>query len=508
MLDLFFPVKPNRVFDLVARHLSLWAVIALLCQGFLLRAAAAEGPVSPLMISGGTLYPVSGEPIEDGVVIVRDGLIEAIGPASELAISDLSANARCVDASGWTVIPGLVDCGSRFLLDSADATVFHAWHELRDALDGNHPFLSFVRREGVTTVGVFAETDGSVGGLGSVVKLKASSKAGSLSGLELLRHEAFLLLALGDLSDGRSSETSARLSRYYELRGALKSARDYRRDWQRYRENVEKYNQDLRKYKAALAEFEKIQKARTKENEDGKKPKEGEKHPGQARDTDGEEKENKKKEGGGKKPLPPTADVPEKPQPPKRPSFNLDREVLIKLLDGEIPAWVTAHRRDEIEYAIRIKREFELDLTLLGGTEAYSRSKELVDAKIPVVLGPVLLRKRGLNFLHHRESNALTLAEAGVPLSLAGLEAEGLEARHLRLQAAVALRGGLDHARALEAITLEPARRLGVDARVGSLEKGKDADFVILDGDPLSATTRVLKVIIGGEIVYSNENVF
>ncbi len=125
-----------------------------------------------------------------------------------------------------------------------------------------------------------------------------------------------------------------------------------------------------------------------------------------------------------------------------------------------------------------------------------------------MVLGPVLLRRRGLCFLNHRESNAAELADAGVSVSIAGFDSEGLAARQLRLHAAVALRGGLDRDDALRSITIEPARRLGVADRVGSLEVGKDADMVILDGGPLSATTRVLKVIIDGEIVYSNEKLF
>ncbi len=157
--------------------------------------------------------------------------------------------------------------------------------------------------------------------------------------------------------------------------------------------------------------------------------------------------------------------------------------------------------RDDVGYAIRLKEDFGLKLTVLGGTEAYRRGEELHEAEIPVVVWPVLHRDIDVRLRNHRESNAGSLAAAGVPVSIGSLDGDVLVSRLLRWQAAVAVRGGLSKEAALRAITLEAAKRLGIAERVGSIEKGKDADLVVIDGDPLSATARVQRVFVDGVTV-------
>lgn len=471
-----------------------------------------------LVITGGTVHTLAGAPITDGVIVVRDGRIVEIGTDTEVAIGSA---ARRVDARGWTVIPGLVDAGTRFVLGEGDNQSFRAHHQLADALDVRHPLVPLVRQEGITTVGVLAESDGPVGGVATIVKLVPEQGDGaSASGsFRTVRRDAYLLLALcGLTSQGRFSETSGRLEAFYELRDQLRAAQKYSKTWEKYREAVGKYNEQVRKYNEKLEADKKPATEKKSADKNDKPSGEKGKQPPEKKDApkaaDGGLESLAtfgQKDGDKAKAKPAAKPAPKKPKPPrapKKPKFDVDLEILVKLLAGKLPIWIAAHRSDEIAYALRLKKEFDLDITLIGMTEGYARARALAEAKVPAVVGPVLLRRRGLCFLNHRESNLADLSNAGVDVSIAGFDSQGLAARQLRLHAAVAVRGGLDRDQALRAITLEPARRLGIADRVGSLEVGKDADMVILDGDPLSATTSVLKVIIDGKIVYSNEKLF
>jgi imidazolonepropionase-like amidohydrolase len=124
---------------------------------------------------------------------------------------------------------------------------------------------------------------------------------------------------------------------------------------------------------------------------------------------------------------------------------------------------------------------------------------------VKAAVGPALLTRWSLDLLEHRESNAADLARARVPVALCGLGGEAFPAGALRLEASVAVRGGLAPDLALRAITSEPAAALGLGERIGSIAPGRDGDLVILDGDPLSALSRVLRVVVEGRVVFGRE---
>lgn len=174
-----------------------------------------------------------------------------------------------------------------------------------------------------------------------------------------------------------------------------------------------------------------------------------------------------------------------------------DQEPLAALFRGEIPALVHADRADEILSALKVFRdENNLPLTLLNADDGFRVAEEIRKRNTPVILGPEILRNdQGLTV-----NNAQALSQAGVPVLFAGSSGSGTQ--FLRLNAANAVRNGLDPDAALRAITLIPARTLHVEDRLGSIEVGKDADLVILNGDPLELTSRVEKTLVNGKVVY------
>ena len=178
--------------------------------------------------------------------------------------------------------------------------------------------------------------------------------------------------------------------------------------------------------------------------------------------------------------------------------------ILSAALKNEIPIHVNARRAIVIRAALKVADEYGLKLILQECTEGYKVAGQLAERKIPVVLGPFYYYPGNMG--QYREgrkvnwNNAGILAEAGVKVALAsGGQAGAID---ILTAATFAVRHGMDRDEALKAITITPAEILGVADRVGSLEKGKDADIVVLSGDPLNVTTRVEKVILNGKTVY------
>ena len=174
-------------------------------------------------------------------------------------------------------------------------------------------------------------------------------------------------------------------------------------------------------------------------------------------------------------------------------------EALLPVLDRTLPLLVSADRQGDILTALRIADEFKLRVVLSHGTEAYKVAGRLAAARVPVILGPEGARQRRLETIAARADTALVLARAGVPIAFQG----GLDSSpgELLAGARAAVAHGLAPEAALRALTLSAAEILGIADRVGSLEAGKDADFVVFDADPLARLARVEGVWIGGQDV-------
>jgi len=190
-----------------------------------------------------------------------------------------------------------------------------------------------------------------------------------------------------------------------------------------------------------------------------------------------------------------------KDDPEKRPEVDLKLEALVPVIKGEIPLRAHAHRADDIATAVRIAEEFGVEISWEHATEGHRIAEWIAEKGVPAVWGPSLGSRGKWEMRELGFDTPRILHEAGVKLAIQ-TDATGSNIRHLPIAAGMAVKHGLPYEEALRAITINPAEILGVADRVGSIEKGKDADLRILDGDPLELRTKVEMVLIDGEIVH------
>jgi imidazolonepropionase-like amidohydrolase len=180
---------------------------------------------------------------------------------------------------------------------------------------------------------------------------------------------------------------------------------------------------------------------------------------------------------------------------------DLKLEALGLALRREIPWRQHAHRADDIATALRLAAEFGYDLVLDHGTEAYLIADKVAAAGVPVVIGPLLTARSKVELRNRSIASPGLLASAGVTIAIT-TDHPVVPIHFLVHSATFAVREGLDPAQALRAITINPARIMGIDGRLGSIEPGKDADLVIWSGDPLDVMSRAERAFIGGAQVY------
>lgn len=182
---------------------------------------------------------------------------------------------------------------------------------------------------------------------------------------------------------------------------------------------------------------------------------------------------------------------------------DLRREVLAKVLTGEVPLLVTAQRAQDIATALRLAQEFGFRLVLDGAAEGYLVLDQIKAAKVPVIVHPTMFRAVGETENLSLETPGV-LRKAGIQVALqSGYESYVPRTRVILFEAAEAAAYGLSFEDALGLITLDAARLLGIEARVGSLEPGKDGDLALYDGDPFEYTTHCVGVVIEGVVVSS-----
>ena len=403
-------------------------------------------------IQGGTILPISGGPIENGTVLIKDGKIAALGRNVAVPM-----DVRTVNANDKFVMPGLIDAQSRlFVIDSEFNEGSSIAPEL-NILDGLDPFVKEapeVAAQGVTAVYITPVGRSLIGGSGAVLKLNGSKDVGKM----LLKGDIAVKATIG-VSANNESSSLGRLAQYSSIREALLETKIYIH-------NKEKYERELAEYNKKKAEYEKKKQAR------------------------------------------PTEKV-EKPKRPARFRPNPTREVLAKVLSKEIPLQIEAHRVTDILNAIRLADEFGFTLILDKCTEGYMVADEIARSKATVFLGPVtvsFVETPRLEYRNHDLRNAAILSKRGIKLALGVSGRDGASSKFITLAAAMAVANGMDRDLALRAVTLTPAEILGVADRIGSLDVGKDADIVILSGHPLDTLSRVEMVLIDGRTVFERKD--
>lgn len=185
------------------------------------------------------------------------------------------------------------------------------------------------------------------------------------------------------------------------------------------------------------------------------------------------------------------------PEETDKPEYDIKSDSLLPVLNRSIPLKVHAHRSDDMFTAMRIAKEFDIQITLEHATEAHLMT-EYLDETVPLLVGPLLTDRSKPELRNLTSGIAGILEQAGLKPAIITDHPE-IPVQYLPVSAAIAVREGMPYMAALEAVTIRPARYAGIADRVGSLEKGKDADIAVFDGDPLSYTAKAVMVWVNGE---------
>jgi imidazolonepropionase-like amidohydrolase len=384
--------------------------------------------IAQVAVRGERVYTMAGAVIEDGVVVVRDGKIAAVGPASRVRIP---AGYEVLEAA--VVTPGLVDAhtvvglAGQYNYDHDQDQLEHSdpiQPQLRaiDSYNAQERLIEWVRSFGVTTIHTGHAPGELISGQTMIAKTWGNTVEDAV-----IRPVAAVAATLGQSAQkdgGKSPGTRSKMMSM--LRAKLVEAQAYR-----------------------------AKRDRPAGEDDA---------------------------GNGSK-------------------RDLGLDVLVDLLDRKLPLLVTAHRAQDIASALRLAEEFDLWLILDGACEAYRVADRIKAAGVSVIIHPTMMRAyeetENMSF-----ETASLLRGQGITVALqSGYESYVPKTRVVLFEAAWAAANGLDFDAALGAITIDAARVLGIDDRVGSLEAGKDGDIALYDGDPFEYTTHCVGVVIEGRVV-------
>lgn len=186
----------------------------------------------------------------------------------------------------------------------------------------------------------------------------------------------------------------------------------------------------------------------------------------------------------------------------KIPDFDIKLEAMIPVIKKEIPIKAHAHRADDIFTAIRIAKEFDIDITLDHCSEGHLIAKDLAKEGKGAIVGPTFSDASKFELKNKTWDTPKILVEAGLKIAIT-TDSPVTPLKYLSLCAGLAHKAGLDEYESLKAITINPAQITGISDKVGSIEVGKDADIVIFDGNPIKDIDHyTYMTIIDGEIVY------
>lgn len=425
-----------------------------------------------LALRGATVLVGDGRVVEGATILIEDGKIAGVGRDVKLP-----AGTPVRNVSGKFVYPGLIDAGSSIGLAASDRDARKNGLDIADGLDPFDRDLERAVAGGVTAAFVSPRHIAPVTGtLGAVIKLRAGANPADF----VLASDCAVRANIG-VSNGRTSNDVSRFKTVEAVPKALKAAKSYR-------ESKASYEEKLAEWKKKLAEWRETNGVPVPDDE---KPK----------DDDEKAKKKKKKKSKSKKKSSKKKRVKSRPREPKEPKVDRVKEALLDVLDRKIPLRVEAHRAADIRHALDLVEAHGIRLVIEGGTEAARFAKELAKAKVAVVAGPLAGMDPSRLELAHFDPDALAALD-DVRVALRSGTEDTRAVRHLPMMAAHAAGCGLGRDRALRAITLDAARVLGVDDRIGSIEVGKDADLVVADRHPFDTASTVLAVLIDGKAVF------
>ena len=384
------------------------------------------GQYRPTAFVGARIIPVDGAPFDNGVLIVQNGKISAVGQMGKV---DIPKNAEIIDAKGKIIMPGLVDSHSH-IGDVSGADGSNPIQPDIRVLDSVNPRASGIQRAqagGITTANIMPGS-GHIDS-GQTLYLKLRDDANAIEDLLILDKDG---VYMGGIKFANGTNP---------LRGSGGFP-------------------GTRAKSAALvrAQFIKAQEYREKVRKAGK-------------DKD------------------------------KMPTRDLAMEALVEVLDKKRTIHFHTHRHDDILTVLRLQKEFGFRVVLHHVSEAWKVADEIAQAKVPASIIVIDSPGGKLEALDIKWENGAALEKSG---ALVGFHTDDYitDSRHFLRSAGFAVRAGMSREKALYGMTMANAIMLGLDERVGSLTVGKDADFIVLSGDPLSVYTHVLETWVEGKKVF------
>jgi imidazolonepropionase-like amidohydrolase len=402
--------------------------------------ASAQEASTAYAITHAKIFTLAGAPIEDGILVIRDGKIAAVGTNA-----DVPPGAQVIDGKGLQVYPGLFDpvtqiglseiAAASATVDSTEAGLFNPDTVAAEAVLPSSEHIPVTRAAGITEV-LAVPASGGFDSRGSTNILGGQASAIHLAGWTI--NDMLIKKSVAMVLDWPEIET-----RSFDFATFTRKTKPFTEAKQEYDKQVN----DLSDW---------LDNAR---------------HYAQAWGHGG----------------------------PSEYQRDLKLEALVPVVRGELPVLVFATRARDIRNAVEFCDAQKLKMILAGGAEAY-KVKELLRSKnIPVVLQPTLTLPRDEDDPYDRSlTQPAELAEAHVKFAFGSFD--NSFARRLGQQAANAVGYGLPYDEALKAVTLYPAQIFGLADQIGTLESGKIANVIVTDGDPLELTTDVRYLFIKGQL--------
>ena len=438
----------------------------------------------PLAFKGAKIITMAGDTIENGTIVFRNGKIADVGADIKVPVE-----ARVIDASDKVIMPGFVEAHTSSGMSQANETnPVVPYVSVIDSIDPMNAYFKSARRNGVTTVRVAPGNSTLIGGQAAIIKT-----GGEFIDDMVLKSDAGVKISLRPVSGSRMGHLA-------KLRKALDEAK-------RKLEKKNKAKEDQDK------DGDEKKDAKKKKGTDKKDDKDGDE-----KDGDNDEKKDKKDTDGDKKKKKVEADKKESKdkdskdkdddKKPEDVESELDK-AMFAILSGDLPVMIYCDKAMDVGQAMRLIKEYDFKASLVLGRECYKAAKQVADAKLPVMIDPQLV------FFEEdprtKEETKIILPKIFRDHDVKFVFQVGrgggttLGSTYFWYQAATAVKYGMPAEEALAALTTLPAEFLGVDEFVGSIEKGKDADIIVLSGEPLSVDTWVDMTVVNGEIVYEKE---
>jgi imidazolonepropionase-like amidohydrolase len=426
------------------RFLALLGMTTLFVTG---SAVAQDKPVQDkaIVLRGGKLLTVTHGVIENGAIVMQDGKIAAIGPASSV---NVPSGAQVIDVTGMTIYPGLIDSETQLglteisgeemtndLVEMSDEIMPHM--HTAEAFHAESALISVARMNGVTNAVVAPESGDTLPGQDSFIQLAGANATEML----LIRDNAMPLNFTGDQRRNKGGFQqrkfpSTRMGLAAQLRQAFLDAQDYKMKWTDY----------------------------------------------ERKKADAAANKDKDKRFG--------------PLPPKR---DLKLEALLPYLEGKKTIVLAAEGPSDLQTAVSLADEFKLKFVLNHISHSQPVLDYVASLKVPVIVGPIYEAPKEDERYDAVYSLPAQLYKRGVKIVFASYSAHNV--RNLPDQAGFATAFGLPYEEALKAITINAAEVWGVADQLGSLDVGKTANVVVANGDPLDVKTDVKQVFIAGREV-------